>query len=335
MKRLLLGAAAIDRVSRLRGFAADMPAAHPTPRLRPIPRRKWSITGPASISAAISAARSRATTAWRAAAAASWAACRAASITSSHPNWVVGAEAQYSWLASNNNNGVLFPGWHAGDHATTTSLARSRAGSATPGVRRCSTPRAATPGATTTISASPSPAYRQPFTTNGSHKDGYTVGAGLEYMFAPNWSAKAEYQYYNFGSTTFTTGPADIVGTGLPERRAHRQGRHQLSASAGVARSRRATEPVCFALRKGRPHAGLFVDEDWTKRRNSRHCRRPKNEILRWRGTSASRSAIMDFERWWTTNMRAFALGLILSAVALPCACPDRPEIRASRACAL
>ena len=45
------------------------------------------------------------------------------------------------------------------------------------------------------------------FTTNGNHKDGYTVGAGLEYMFAPNWSAKAEYQYYNFGNTTFTGGP--------------------------------------------------------------------------------------------------------------------------------
>src|ERR1700752_4963001 len=26
------------------------------------------------------------------------------------PNWVLGAEAQYSWLPSNNNNGVLFPG---------------------------------------------------------------------------------------------------------------------------------------------------------------------------------------------------------------------------------
>src|SRR4051794_29034661 len=25
-------------------------------------------------------------------------------------NWVVGAEAQYSWLANNNSNGVLFPG---------------------------------------------------------------------------------------------------------------------------------------------------------------------------------------------------------------------------------
>jgi len=32
-------------------------------------------------------------------------------------------------------------------------------------------------------------------------------------MFAPNWSAKAEYQYYNFGSTTFTSGPAPIVGS--------------------------------------------------------------------------------------------------------------------------
>ena len=52
----------------------------------------------------------------------------------------------------------------------------------------------------------------QPFTTSGNRKDGYTVGAGLEYMFAPNWSAKAEYQYYDFGSTTITAGPPDVVG---------------------------------------------------------------------------------------------------------------------------
>jgi outer membrane immunogenic protein len=32
-------------------------------------------------------------------------------------------------------------------------------------------------------------------------------------MFAPNWSAKAEYQYYNFGNTTFTAGPPAIVGS--------------------------------------------------------------------------------------------------------------------------
>ena len=71
------------------------------------------------------------------------------------------------------------------------------------------------------------------FTTDGSHRDGYTVGAGLEYMFAPNWSAKVEYQYYNFGSTTFTSGPADIVGDPIPGRRAYRQGRPELSLRLG------------------------------------------------------------------------------------------------------
>jgi outer membrane immunogenic protein len=50
------------------------------------------------------------------------------------------------------------------------------------------------------------------FTTDGNDSTGYTVGAGLEYMFAQNWSAKVEYQYYDFGNTTFRTGPADIVG---------------------------------------------------------------------------------------------------------------------------
>ena len=39
------------------------------------------------------------------------------------------------------------------------------------------------------------------FAFNGDHRDGYTVGAGLEYMFAPNWSAKVEYQYYDFGNS--------------------------------------------------------------------------------------------------------------------------------------
>ena len=41
------------------------------------------------------------------------------------------------------------------------------------------------------------------FAFDKSHKDGWTVGAGLEYMFAQNWSAKAEYQYYDFDRSTF------------------------------------------------------------------------------------------------------------------------------------
>jgi outer membrane immunogenic protein len=32
---------------------------------------------------------------------------------------------------------------------------------------------------------------------------GYTVGAGLEYMFAPSWSAKAEYMYADYGHQTY------------------------------------------------------------------------------------------------------------------------------------
>jgi outer membrane immunogenic protein len=50
------------------------------------------------------------------------------------------------------------------------------------------------------------------FTVDANHRDGYTVGAGLEYMFTPNWSIKGEYQYYNFGNTTFLTGPAPVIG---------------------------------------------------------------------------------------------------------------------------
>jgi outer membrane immunogenic protein len=33
-------------------------------------------------------------------------------------------------------------------------------------------------------------------------RDGYTVGAGLEYLFTQNWSGKIEYQYYDFGNVT-------------------------------------------------------------------------------------------------------------------------------------
>src|SRR6202020_2902932 len=33
-----------------------------------------------------------------------------------------------------------------------------------------------------------------PFALSGNHSNGYTVGAGLEYMFTQNWSGKIEYQ---------------------------------------------------------------------------------------------------------------------------------------------
>jgi outer membrane immunogenic protein len=33
--------------------------------------------------------------------------------------------------------------------------------------------------------------------------DGWVAGAGVEWAFAPNWSAKAEYQYLDFGDETY------------------------------------------------------------------------------------------------------------------------------------
>src|SRR3981189_1780138 len=127
------------------------------------------------------------------------------------PSWVIGVEAQYSWLASN-NTGLLFPG---GVLVTSNS---DQLGSVTgrlgytwgPALLYAKGGYAWRDNNNIGVSAAGVPAV---FTTDGSHKDGYTVGAGLEYMFAQNWSAKAEYQYYNFGSTTFTSGPADILGT--------------------------------------------------------------------------------------------------------------------------
>lgn len=124
-------------------------------------------------------------------------------------NWVLGVEASYSWLASA-GAGVTFPG------GSLAVLVNRGLGSVTGRLGFTTGP--------VLLYAKGGYAFRdrnlnvsfagvsQPFTTTGNHQDGYTVGAGLEYMFAPNWSAKVEYQYYNFGNTTFTGGPADIVG---------------------------------------------------------------------------------------------------------------------------
>jgi outer membrane immunogenic protein len=115
-------------------------------------------------------------------------------------NWVLGIEAQYSWLG--NNNSAVFPG---GTLVTNNS---DQLGSVTgrlgyawgPALLYAKGGYAFKDGDHVLVAGSPFGVA-----TTGNTRDGYTVGAGLEYMFAPNWSAKIEYQYYNFGSTTFLT----------------------------------------------------------------------------------------------------------------------------------
>ena len=126
-------------------------------------------------------------------------------------NWVVGAEAQYSWLA-NNNGGVLFPG------NTLVTSNNNQLGSVTGRVGYTWGPAllygkfGSALRDKVNVGASSGGVPVVVATTSGNRWNGLTVGAGLEYMIAPNWSAKAEYQYYNFGDTTITGGPASIVG---------------------------------------------------------------------------------------------------------------------------
>jgi outer membrane immunogenic protein len=125
-----------------------------------------------------------------------------------NPNWVIGAEAEYSWIAGNNGS-VVFPG------ATFTNNQRGL-GSVTgrigytwgPGLLYVKGGYAFSDNNESVVTNA---GAAVPF--SGNQSNGYTVGAGLEYMFTQNWSGKIEYQYYNFGNASFTT-PAPLAAFG-------------------------------------------------------------------------------------------------------------------------
>ena len=125
------------------------------------------------------------------------------------PNFVVGLEGQYSWLSG--NVGAVFPSGHlyTNDQRGIGSVTGRVGYTWGPGLLYVkggyafsdNNERVTFNGGTV------------PFVIDGDHQNGYTVGAGIEYMFAPSWSAKAEYQYYNFGDAHFTAF-APVVATG-------------------------------------------------------------------------------------------------------------------------
>ena len=118
-------------------------------------------------------------------------------------NWVVGIEGQYSWL-NNNKNALAFPGF-----GYSFSYNQRGIGSVAGRVGYAWGPTLlyikggyAYSDYSDYLSLNGAPAA---FSLDGGHHDGYTVGAGLEYMFAQSWSGKIEYQYYNFGNANFVT----------------------------------------------------------------------------------------------------------------------------------
>jgi outer membrane immunogenic protein len=117
------------------------------------------------------------------------------------PNWVLGVEGQFSWLSG--NVGAVFPGNFAyNNNQRGLGSVTGRVGYTWgPGLLYVKGGYAYSDNnESVTFGGAP-----VAFAINGDHRNGYTVGAGLEYMFAPSWSAKIEYQYYNFGSANFIT----------------------------------------------------------------------------------------------------------------------------------
>ncbi len=52
-----------------------------------------------------------------------------------------------------------------------------------------------------------------PFDFTGSEtRFGWTIGAGIEWAFWQNWSAKVEYAYYDFGTRSLSLTDAGLVG---------------------------------------------------------------------------------------------------------------------------
>jgi outer membrane immunogenic protein len=117
------------------------------------------------------------------------------------PNWVVGIEGQYSWLG--NNHSVIFPGGFIyTNNQRAIGSVTGRVGFAWGAALLYAKGGYAFSDNSENLSLLGTSVA---FTLDSGHRDGYTVGAGLEYMFAPSWSAKIEYQYYNFGSSRFVS----------------------------------------------------------------------------------------------------------------------------------
>lgn len=125
-------------------------------------------------------------------------------------NWVIGAEGQYSWLGKNSGS-TLFPGGYVygNDQRGLGSITARLGYSFGPalvyvkgGYAYSDNREFVTLGGAAV-----------PFVLDNEHSHGWTIGGGAEYMFAPSWSVKAEYQYYHFGDSRFVA-PAALVPFG-------------------------------------------------------------------------------------------------------------------------
>ncbi|MBR0797657.1 porin family protein [Bradyrhizobium jicamae] len=125
-------------------------------------------------------------------------------------SWVIGVEGQYSWVGNHQLNAIFPNGLIYNNNQRGIASLTGRFGYTWgPGLIYVKGGYAYSDNnETLTFGVLP-----VAFALSDNHSNGWTLGAGAEYMFAPNWSAKVEYQYYDFGDSHFTS-PAALVPFG-------------------------------------------------------------------------------------------------------------------------
>jgi outer membrane immunogenic protein len=132
-------------------------------------------------------------------------------------SFVVGVEGQYSWLGGN-KIGAIFPaGFVYSNNQRGLGSVTGRVGYSWGPALFYAKGGYAYSDNRETLTFGGTPVA---FTLDRSHSSGYTVGGGIEYLFTPSWSAKAEYQYYDFGSSRFLT-PVPLVPFGTFNNNEH------------------------------------------------------------------------------------------------------------------
>lgn len=113
-------------------------------------------------------------------------------------NLVLGVEADIAWTGQ---NGTVTPGPTVRQKLDWLGTARARVGYAMNNWMPYVTGGFAYGSGTRTSTIGPS--------SQTQTHTGYVLGAGVEWAFAQNWTAKLEYQYVNLGRRTYGSIPAD------------------------------------------------------------------------------------------------------------------------------
>jgi outer membrane immunogenic protein len=123
--------------------------------------------------------------------------------------WVFGVEADGDWANINGSTLCPNPAFVCASNTRDLASFRGRVGWATGPVLLYGTGGAgyANSHYSALTGGLPGPGSTGFFTTD---RWGYAAGAGIEWGFAPNWSAKVEYMHYGFDSVT---APPAVLGT--------------------------------------------------------------------------------------------------------------------------